>query len=69
MILIQKSPRFLTANQIYNIINNHKWGFTTSITSAKIGALLSDELKRNDNHFMDCIESRKWKNGMVYRIP
>ena len=68
MILIQKSPKYLTSKQLADIINKYNWGFRTNISSAKIGKLMSVELNKKSNHFMDCIQSRKRKNDIkVYR--
>ena len=68
-ILLEKSPRALTANQLTNIINKHKWGFSSPITSAKIGKLLTMELKMNHNHFLDCIVVKKRGGTYAYQIP
>ena len=68
MILLQKKGRYLTAKQICNIINDESWGFRSSITSPMVSRLLREELKRKDNHFLDCIDSRKWRSGVVYTI-
>lgn len=69
MILLERSPKRLTANQIQNIINKHDWGFRTSITTPMVGKLLSYELKKNNNNFLDCIQSSKKKGGNnVYYI-
>lgn len=69
MILIQKSPNRLTANQIADIINKYEWGFRTSITSAKIARLLSYELKKHDNHFLSNIRASKRRGILVYNVP
>ena len=66
MILIEKSPKKLSSNQLANIINRYKWGFRTQITSAKIGKLLSYELKKNNNNFLSSIESVKNGGVLVY---
>lgn len=69
MILIQKSPNRLTSNQLANIINKYEWGFRTSITSAKIGKLLSYELVKTDYHFLNNIKKSKKRNGTsVYYV-
>lgn len=68
MVLIQKSPRYMSANQISNFINQYKWGFRTSITSAKVSKLLSEELMKKDKHFLSGIDSRKRGGVKVYSI-
>ena len=68
-ILLERSPKPMTAKQLANKINRNDWAFQTSIDSAKIGQLLKVELKRNDNHFLKCIKSKDWKTGKVYFIP
>lgn len=68
MILIQKSPKYLTANQISTIINKYKWGFRTSISSAMIGKLLTEELMKKNNHFLSSIDTRKRGGVKVYSI-
>ena len=68
-ILLEKSPRPLSANQIANIINEHKWGFQTPITSTKISKLLLYELKKNNKHFLDCIQMKKRGKTYVFYIP
>ena len=56
MILIQQSPKSLTANQLSDIINKYDWGFRTNITSKKISKVLSYEISRKENHFMNMIK-------------
>lgn len=67
MILINRSPMYLTSNQIANIINDYEWGFQTTITSAKVGKLLSYELRKGNNHFMNDILLSKRKGINVYK--
>lgn len=69
MILIQKSPKRLTANQLTEIINKYNWGFRTSITSAKIGRLLAYELKKHDKNFLSNVKASKRRGILVYSIP
>ena len=65
MILISKSPNYLTSNQIASIINEYDWGFKTNINSVKVGRLLSYELKKTNSHFLMNIESKK-ERGISY---
>ena len=51
MILIQKSPEYLSANELKNIINKYKWGIKTPITNKVISKILSSELNKNEKHF------------------
>ena len=69
MILIQKSPKWMTANQISSIINEHNWGFHTDISPSKVSKLISMELsKRNKNRFMENVNMGKGKNKInVYQ--
>lgn len=65
MILINKSPSQLSANNLAEIVNKYKWGFNEEITSKKIGKLLNTELSRSEKHFLDCIESKTYHEGGV----
>lgn len=65
VILLQRSPKKLTANQISNIINSHRWGFKTDVTSSKISRLLLSELRKSGVHFMDKIKSSSKRNGVL----
>lgn len=65
VVLVQRSPKKLTANQISNIINKHRWGFKTDISSSKISKLLSLELRKSGVHFMDNIKSSNKRNGVL----
>ena len=66
MILIEKSPKKLSSNQLAKIINQHKWGFRTQITSAKIGKMMGYELKKHDKNFLSSIKSVKNGGVLVY---
>ena len=68
MILIQRSPKQLTANQLADIINKYDFAFRTSITSAVIGRLLSGELNKNQSHFMDMIKVKELGGIKKYYI-
>lgn len=61
-----KSPQKLNSNQIYEIINKSNWGFSSDISPMKIGSLLSYELKRRENHFMDDIKTIKGSDKLLY---
>lgn len=63
-ILIEESPKSLTANQIASIINNFEWGFKTSINSKIISKLLQYELNKKEKHFLKDIKSLK-KGGVI----
>ena len=70
MILINKSPNFLTSRQITNIINQYTWGFSTDINSRKVAKLLKNELRKSGVHFMMDIESKKGQNNILrYGMP
>lgn len=70
MILIQKSPKYLTAKQISNIINQYTWGFKSDVNSRKVGRLLKKELRKSGMHFMMDIECKKGKDNIfTYRMP
>ena len=65
MILIQKSPKKLTANQIAKIINKYNWAFRSPVTSSKIGKLLAYELRKHDKHFLKNVKSSKQRKGVL----
>lgn len=65
MILIQRSPNYMTANQLQDIINKYNWGFRTNITSNKISKLLHVELNKSDNNFLKDIKIRKNKKKVL----
>ena len=69
MILLQKSPRKLTAKQIASVINMYDWGIRTPVTSTKISTLLKDELKKNHKNFLSGVTSSKSRGILVYSIP
>lgn len=66
MILIQKSPEYLSANELKNIINKYKWGIRTTITNKVISKILSSELNKNEKHFMEYINCKKLGKILVY---
>lgn len=68
MILIQRSPRFLTAKQIVNIISEYEWGFKTEISPSKVAKLMF-EMNKNGG-FMKNIELKRRRNDtIVYGFP
>ena len=68
MILINKSPEYISSKKICDIINKYDWGFRSSITSKSISMLLKQELAKGNNHFMRDIELVKSGRGYVYGI-
>ena len=67
-ILLERSPKKTTANQLANIINKNKWGFRTEVNSNIISSLMKSELNKSSSHFMDMIESSNRRSGVVYWI-
>lgn len=67
MILIQKSPDYLSANELKNIINKYKWGIRTPITNQVISKILSSELNKKEKHFMEYINCKKLGKILVYK--
>lgn len=64
-ILIDESPKSLTANQIVSIINNFEWGFKIDINSRNVSKLLQYELNKKEKHFLNDVKSLK--NGGVIK--
>ena len=62
MILIERSPKWMTANQITNIINSHNYGFRTDITASKVSKLINMESNATNSVFMKNIHKKKGKN-------
>ena len=69
MILIQKSPRRLTANQLADIINKYEWGFRISITSSILATFLASELRKQNKHLLSNVKKSKRRGILVYSIP
>ena len=69
MILIQNSPKKFSSNQLARYINKYNWGFSESISSAKIGKLLGYELNKKNYHFLKNIIMSKQRGVLVYYIP
>ena len=68
MLLLERSPNFVSASQIASYVNSYRWGLKNEVTSVKISSLLRVELNKNQKHFLDTIEYRKRSRGYVYRI-
>ena len=66
MILIQKSPEYLSVNELKNIINRYKWGIKTPITNKVISKVLSSELNKKEKYFMEYIHCNKLGKILVY---